>query len=50
MVFSGISFEDELFEDMSMTESVRNKKELSFEMVESYRKELNKENLGLLHH
>ena len=50
MVFSGISFEDELFEDMSMTESVRNKKELSFEMVERYRKELNKENLGLLHH
>ena len=50
MVFSGISFEDELFEDMSLTESVRNKKELSFAMVESYRKELNKENLGLLHH
>ena len=50
MVFSGISFEDELFEDMSMTEIVRNKKELSFEMVESYKKEPNKENLGLLHH
>jgi hypothetical protein len=40
VVFSGISFEDELFEDMSLTESVRNKKELSFEMVESIEKSL----------
>jgi len=41
---SRISFEDEIFDEMSMAESVRNKKELSFEMVESYRKELHMEN------
>ena len=47
MIFVGISFDDDVFDEISKTESVRNKKELSFEMVESYKKELITESPGL---
>jgi len=40
ILFSGINFEDELLDEVGKTERVRDKKELSFEMVENYTKEL----------
>ena len=36
-----------MFDDESYKESVRNKKELSFEMVENYKKELSMDHTGL---
>ena len=47
--YFNVYFLDVSFDDVNQTEKVRDKKELSFEMVKNYTKELSIEKQGIYH-